>query len=211
MDPSPLSPQTGLARQAPETPGSQQAQAPAPGDMSGGTVTTEHIRWVTGLRAKRGRWSSEVQGPWTPKENAYFEFVYELFRGGLLGGVEAGLPLRFFMSELLGCEVKRIDQKLLNSRRSPEFGHPRCPSRKLGVYEHQVITSKLLLLEQAFLAREQNPLKDRVVFEGGDTAGGKGATRVADSRAPPGTAVARAAYVDPRMSSSASIAAAERG
>lgn len=103
MDPSPSPPQTGLACKAPTTPETQQVQVTAPGVISSGTVTTEHIRWVTGLRAGRGRWSSEVQGPWTETENAYFEFVYELFRGGIIGGIEAGLPLRFFMSELLGC------------------------------------------------------------------------------------------------------------
>lgn len=102
MDPSPWPPQTGVAYKAPTTPGIQQSQAPALGVLSGARVTTEHIRWVTGLRAARGRWSSEVQGPWTETENAYFEFVYELFRSGLLGGVDAGLPLRFFLSELLG-------------------------------------------------------------------------------------------------------------
>lgn len=43
-----------------------------------------------------------MQGPWTEPENDYFEFAYDLFRGGLLRGIENGLPLRFFMSELLG-------------------------------------------------------------------------------------------------------------
>lgn len=70
--------------------------------LSKGAITSQHIRWVTELRLARGRWSSEVQGPWTHTEDAYFEFAYELFREGLLKGIEVGLPLRFFMSELLG-------------------------------------------------------------------------------------------------------------
>lgn len=67
-----------------------------------GSVTSPHIKWVSELRSARGRWSSEVQGPWTETESAYFEFAYDLFRSGLLRGIEVGLPLRFFMSELLG-------------------------------------------------------------------------------------------------------------
>lgn len=66
-------------------------------------MTSKHIQFVLELRSRRGRWSSEVQqGPWTAAETEYFDFAYELFRTGLLKGVEVGLPLRFFLSELIG-------------------------------------------------------------------------------------------------------------
>ena len=81
----------------------QHQHQPVPSVLSGGTVTSKHIQFVLGLRSKRGRWSSEVQQEaWTDAENEYFEYAYELFRTGLLKGVEVGLPLRFFLSELLG-------------------------------------------------------------------------------------------------------------
>lgn len=101
MDPTTQLPTPpGLARLAP-APRPNLLPSPAPG-RSCGTITSQHIQWVSELRSRRGRWSSEVQGPWTETENAYFEFAYELFRAGLLHGIEIGLPLRFFMSELLG-------------------------------------------------------------------------------------------------------------
>ena len=70
--------------------------------LSTGLISSEHIRWVSELRSNRAQWFSEVHGPWTPAENDYFEFTYELFHSGLLFGVEVGLPVRFFLSELLG-------------------------------------------------------------------------------------------------------------
>lgn len=70
--------------------------------QSCGSVISPHIHWVSGLRKARGRWSSEVQLEWTETETAYYECAYGLFRAGLLRGIEVGLPLRFFMSELLG-------------------------------------------------------------------------------------------------------------
>lgn len=70
--------------------------------LSTGLISSEHIRWVSELRSNRAQWSSVVHGPWTPAENDYFELTYELFHSGLLFGVEVGLPVRFFLSELLG-------------------------------------------------------------------------------------------------------------
>lgn len=103
MDPSQLPPPPpGLAKRMEQAPAHCQSLPPPPAGRSCGTVTSKHIQWVSELRSRRGRWSSEVQGPWTETENAYFEYAYELFRAGLLRGIEVGLPLRFFMSELLG-------------------------------------------------------------------------------------------------------------
>ncbi|CBJ34134.1 hypothetical protein Esi_1084_0002 [Ectocarpus siliculosus] len=98
-----------LPRTAPHAPDHNAAQQSTRNRLSKGSgITSQHIRWVTELRSARGRWSSEVQGPWTQTEDAYFEFVYELFREGLLEGIEVGLPLRFFMSELLGWVEKLL-------------------------------------------------------------------------------------------------------
>ncbi|CAN0503117.1 unnamed protein product, partial [Ectocarpus sp. 12 AP-2014] len=197
-----------LPRTAPPAPDHSAAQHSTRNGLSKGSgITSQHIRWVTELRSARGRWSSEVQGPWTHTEDAYFEFVYELFREGLLEGIEVGLPLRFFMSELLGCEVKRVDQRLLATRRSPELGCPKYSTRQLTGFEQQSLTAKLVKLEQSFLARERNPLNERVVFEASEEARRRGSARASDARAPPGTA-ARAAYVDPRTPLSASLPAA---
>lgn len=102
MDPTALPPPPGLVKSVEQTPGQCHSLPPPPPGRSCGTITSQHIQWVSELRSRRGRWSSEVQGPWTETENAYFEFAYELFRAGLLRGIEIGLPLRFFMSELLG-------------------------------------------------------------------------------------------------------------
>lgn len=73
-----------------------------PLQLSTGAISSDHIRWVSELRSMRGRWSSEIQGCWTATEIDYFEFTYELFEAGLLDGIEVGLPVRYFMSELLG-------------------------------------------------------------------------------------------------------------
>lgn len=70
--------------------------------LSSGLISSEHIRWISELRANRAHWFSAVHGPWTPTETDYYEFTYELFHSGLLFGVEVGLPVRFFLSELLG-------------------------------------------------------------------------------------------------------------
>lgn len=103
MDPTPLPPPPGsVARVAPRMGLGQRSTQPSQTSRSCGSVTSQHIKWVSELRSARGRWSSEVQGPWTETENAYFEFAHDLFRAGLLEGIEVGLPLRFFMSELLG-------------------------------------------------------------------------------------------------------------
>ncbi|CAM9990336.1 unnamed protein product, partial [Ectocarpus fasciculatus] len=199
-----------LPRTAPPTPDHGVAQQSTPNGLSKGMITSQHIRWVTELRSARGRWSSEVQGPWTHTEEAYFEFAFDLFRGGFLKGIEVGLPLRFFMSELLGCEVKRVDQKLLASMRSPELGCPKYATRRLTGFEQQSLTGKLINLERAFLARERNPLNERVVFEASEEARRRGSARASDARAPPGTA-ARAAYVESRTLLSASLPAVASG
>lgn len=73
-----------------------------PAVLSSGLISSEHIRWISELRSNRAKWFSEVHGPWTPAENDYFEFTYELFHSGLLRGVDVGLPVRLFLSELLG-------------------------------------------------------------------------------------------------------------
>lgn len=74
----------------------------APVEACGGSICSEHIKWITKLRSSSGRWLSELQGSWIPAENDYFEFTLELFLAGLLHGIEVGLPVRYFMSELLG-------------------------------------------------------------------------------------------------------------
>ena len=104
MDPTPLPPPQpgGLVKRVEQGPARCDGLPPPAAGRSCGTLTSQHIQWVSELRSRRGRWSSEVQGPWTDTENAYFDFAYELFRAGLLRGIEIGLPLRFFMSELLG-------------------------------------------------------------------------------------------------------------
>lgn len=86
-----------------EHPGGNGIQVPPQSSVqvSGGSITTKHMSQTMQARWAGKIWTSGLEGDWATQEIHYFEIVLELFRAGLLGGIEVGLPFRTFIANLL--------------------------------------------------------------------------------------------------------------